>query len=237
MIYCTYENPNLLSRTIIDRGALGGLTMQLFLKVNRVAYLILLGLFATLFLAQAGNAALVNFQTATKNAMLGSTVSMEILFSGYTDNQLGSFDLEVGYNSDILGFNGIVFGDPDPTIGDQLNTDGNAYKMVYGPYSISPTTSSGVNLIERASMSPPTNLGEYILATISFSTIGVGLADLWINVNSLLDFSGNDLKSIYAGIGQINVTSPPPPAVPIPAAAWLLGTGLIGLVAIRRKLK
>jgi hypothetical protein len=30
---------------------------------------------------------------------------------------------------------------------------------------------------------------------------------------------------------------PKPPAAPIPSAVWLLGTGLVGLIGIRRRLK
>lgn len=199
---------------------------------NRLLLIVLVLTGVFLGAAQEASAASIYFQTDTKNAVLGSTVSMEPLFSGFNDPQLGHFDLEVGYNSTILGFSGIAFG--DPTRGDQLNTDGLAYQASLGPYSLT-SPNSAVNLIETASSLPAVNFAEYLLATISFSTLAAGSAELWININSLRDGSGTDIGLIYAGIGQINVTSPPPQAVPEAAAAWLLGSGLLGLVALKRK--
>lgn len=53
-----------------------------------------------------------------------------------------------------------------------------------------------------------------------------------------LDFnpdSGNGLKLNYITGGIEAVGGPAPPAVPIPGAAWLMGSVVLGLVGIRRK--
>ena len=54
----------------------------------------------------------------------------------------------------------------------------------------------------------------------------------WVFILKQLSWIGGD---------KIDIASPiriaEHPTVPIPAAAWLLGTGLIGLVVMRRKVK
>jgi len=51
-----------------------------------------------------------------------------------------------------------------------------------------------------------------------------------------VDFAGGSVSTNYVGDWGTDIEGMAP-AVPIPAAVWLLGSGLIGLVGIRRKLK
>jgi hypothetical protein len=66
----------------------------------------------------------------------------------------------------------------------------------------------------------------FTLFTLTFSTQAIGSSDFEL---LRIDLSDPDPNAIDASnSGDVNV-------VPIPAAAWLLGTGLLGLVGLRRR--
>ncbi|MEN6620481.1 MAG: VPLPA-CTERM sorting domain-containing protein [Smithella sp.] len=60
-------------------------------------------------------------------------------------------------------------------------------------------------------------------------------SNLYVNFVDLKDFNGVRLTSSQYAFEADNLSAGRSP-VPIPAAAWLLGSGFIGLVGIRRKL-
>jgi hypothetical protein len=62
--------------------------------------------------------------------------------------------------------------------------------------------------------SPTNGVESYILGSVTLSTAGV------------LSITGNS-----------TTTPPPPPPVPLPAAVWLFGSGLLGLVGVSRRRK
>jgi len=72
---------------------------------------------------------------------------------------------------------------------------------------------------------------------LRLNAVAVNLDDFSIGVdgiftNILLTFQ--DTSSEFALAGALN---PPPAAVPVPAAVWLFGSGLLGLVGVARRKK
>ncbi len=97
---------------------------------------------------------------------------------------------------------------------------------VYG-YNSQPTASNFTNGI--------------IIGTIT----GLGSVETWTNVSRsfmadagyswyVIDFL-SELGGVGAGIRYLNIDNVSLQVTPIPAAAWLLATGLIGLVGVRRR--
>jgi hypothetical protein len=92
---------------------------------------------------------------------------------------------------------------------------------------------AGTVALEGLSVFPPD--GDVVLGTFRIDCTGLSIDELfiaqWHDSNNLLadgaDYSGLYPQGVFATVNQ----------VPIPGAVWLLGSGLFGLVAIRRKKK
>ncbi len=67
---------------------------------------------------------------------------------------------------------------------------------------------------------------------IANSLTGIGLSAL--QSTGVLNFSGNVSGNLYLNSATLTVDVSPNP-VPIPAAAWLLGSGLLGLAGVARR--
>ncbi len=85
-----------------------------------------LALFASLlFPAGSATAIEISLTPSTPTITLGDTVNLDLNITGLGDfspQSLGVFDLDVTFDSSILGFNNAVFG--DPVLGDQLDLFG-----------------------------------------------------------------------------------------------------------------
>jgi hypothetical protein len=91
--------------------------------------------------------------------------------------------------------------------------------------------SSGDVKLEVLSTDPQD--GTQVLGTFRIDCTGVSIDQLFIdklNDNNNLLADGTNFEDLYPDGVFATVNQ-----VPIPAAAWLLGSGLLGLVAIRRK--
>jgi hypothetical protein len=113
-------------------------------------------------------------------------------------------------------------------------TNGQSYALSFA-YSPRPGVSDNSNGIEVW-------WNNVLLGTITAS--GVGLSNTnWQLYTYTISGTGNDtLQFVAVGIsesygGYIDAVSLNTTATPLPAAAWLLGSGLLGLVGIRRKIK
>lgn len=174
----------------------------------------------------------IDFTPLYQEVTLGNTAQVGIKISGlddFTAPALYSFDLEIVFDPSMLAFSDVSYG--DPVLGDQLDISGLGTSIstnLYPHPSIS--TSFIVNLTEQSF--DPTNIlndqqaGDFLLATLSFTTIKTGSAAVGILVNQLRDTDGLDLALSYAGVGEIRIQ---PSLIPEPNMMALLGIGLMAL--------
>ena len=93
-------------------------------------------------------------------------------------------------------------------------------------------------------------------AVLVFDDLGFDYVDIFTDVSidgadtplpltgsfgfELLDADVNTISAFVDSYGAISATGsevPPPSAVPVPAAVWLFGSGLLGLVGVARRKK
>ncbi|NOQ16705.1 MAG: VPLPA-CTERM sorting domain-containing protein [Methyloprofundus sp.] len=72
--------------------------------------------------------------------------------------------------------------------------------------------------------------------TPTFSTPLIGTTFVFSNLNGAFDATGDVEKEFYINALEVNL-APPTTVVPIPAAAWLFGTGIMGLVGMAKRRK
>jgi len=78
----------------------------------------------------------------------------------------------------------------------------------------------------------PDRFGDFLLATVTFDILDITLGSGLTLAPNDFGILMNDTSSLVADWSTINVS-----AVPLPAAVWLLGSGLIGLAAVARRNK
>ena len=175
------------------------------------------------------------FDPSAQNVTLGNTANVDLKISGLgAPPFLGAFDLTVTFNPTILGFSSAVFGSSlgNPALGEATTI-------------VSPSSGAanlvGVSLLEGSLTGCILCVGPYLedlqssaftLATLTFNTSAVGTSPLGLSHLILSDADGN---SLTADTVEGRVTVNPGAAVPEPSTLVLVGSGLAGLVAFRRR--
>jgi len=142
---------------------------------------------------------------------LGDTVTVDVVVDAVTD--LNAFEFNLGYIGARLNARTIMSGMflPGPPI--SAVEDLGPPLLKYAEFQFSDAASSGTDVV---------------LASIIFDTVGLGTSTLTLPVVKL---SGPHSFEILNGSGTGGSIT----VVPIPGAALLFGTGLIGLIAIARR--
>ena len=161
--------------------------------------------------------AMISIDPITQTATDGSQVVVNVDITGVTDLYGFQFDLE---------FNPSVLAAVSSSEGTFLPSGGGTFFVPGTIDNVGGTVSATADTLLTAITGVS---GSGALATFDFTAIGPGSSSLSIANVTLLDSNLNSIPNT-AGGGSVTVTNP----TPLPAAAWLLLSGLGGLAAMRR---
>ncbi|MEJ0038571.1 MAG: hypothetical protein WDO68_21270 [Gammaproteobacteria bacterium] len=165
-------------------------------------------------------------QAATVN--VGGTVSVDVVASDLVGGgapSLGAYDLELSFDSAVLSFSSIAFGTGLSVTG--VPSIIQAFDLGVG--FVNPFESSFEETADLNALQPD----AFTLFTITFNADQVGTSLLTLSVNSLGDAPGGSLTADALDGASVSVGGASP--VPLPAAAWLLLTGVAGVSSLVRR--
>lgn len=162
---------------------------------------------------------------SSQSVIVGSTTTADLFVSGLGDGtapSLGTFDLDISYDSSILNFNNATFGT-------QLD--------IFGLGNVQFVT-SGVGTINLFELSfdfandlDILQASSFLMATLSFDALVSGSSILSVTLNALGDSAGNQLQ---AGLVAGNIDVQSVGVVPEPSSLPLIWIGMLGVIAATR---
>jgi len=180
-------------------------------------------LIAVLGFLQLGtvSAAVVSFSPSSQNVALGDSVSVDLRISGLGDDILSAFDLDISFDASILDFQSFTFGTGLDTFGlGTLNDAADFGGGLVNVFELSFDLDADLEFFQP---------NDFVLGTFNFDTLSYGTSALDISVIGLAGALGLPLDAELRS-GSVSV-------VPVPAAIWLFGTGLIGLIGFSKRRK
>ncbi len=175
---------------------------------------------------------ILNFSPNSQTVLLSGQASVDIVASNLQNEFIGEFDFIASWDSSILSLANVSFGS---LLGDGTNsiqseiTDNVAGSSILAEVSFL----SSADLF----LSQP-GTGNFILATLVFDTLTVGLSDLTLTQNisggGFLGDGGGLLLAANANPGSINVVAA---SVPEPGTLFLIGIGLLTILTLRQRAK
>lgn len=186
-----------------------------------------LGVAALTMAGFSAHAATVSVVPSAVSVAVGSTFNVTISIAdliGSGAPSLGAFDLDIQFDSAILGYAGFSWG--DSVLGDQLDlahlgslayadeTNAASGKLNY--FEVSYDDVDALNL---------TQAGNFGLLTLTFNALTNGATPITIGINALSDADGHELAAQIANSSVTVSAVPLPSALPLFASALLLGAG------------
>ena len=179
------------------------------------------------FVATTSQAAFLTWDPTTNNVDLNEAFDVNIHIGGLQANEdLGGFDIDILFDDSMLDFTGYSLYDGlgNITLGDAED------------WSNGDTGGGTINLSELSWLTDLSFQSDsFMLATLSFTAGSIGTSSLTFDYVDFSDNYGDPV--IYWGNvpGTVDITAAAP--VPKPTTMMLFGTGLVGLIGMRRNRK
>lgn len=169
------------------------------------------------------SAALLSFSPSSQSVSLGDNVSVDLRISELGDEILTGFDLNISFDDSILGFQSFTFGSGLDLFGlGSIQDVDDSLPGLVNVFEISFESDDDLKDFQP---------NDFILGTFNFSALSIGTSALSITA----PLFGVALVGELASELDMQVQDGSVSVVPIPAAIWLFGTGLIGLVGFSKR--
>lgn len=181
--------------------------------------LVALGIVILSTLSTQSNATVIELNTVSTNE-LGSSFDLVISISDLTANDLSSFYIDLGFDSSLLDFTGYTLG---TTLIDSF--------WGQDDYSGGETSTGIINISELSWLLDfSTQPSNFILATLSFTSVSAGIADFFVDDYDLTDENNATMGDVTTDTASVSVS-----AVAEPTSIALILMALLGVSFVRRK--